>query len=279
MKKRFIRRIPIIVVIAVVIGLLAYAFRPVPIDVDAVTVRRSGFEVTVNDDGETRIREKYVVTSPVAGKLLRVDLHAGDNVSQGETVLFRIEPRDPTPLDARSQAEAEARVRATEAASTLAEARRDHATEAVDLALHEYDRVKKLIEDEAVSQSSFDRAEHGWRMAQAELRSADFALQVAEFEHELANAALVRVRADLDNGEVTPVFPVSSPINGKVLRVFTEDAGVVEPGTPIMELGDPVDLEIEIDVLSSTAVQIQPGATVYIGQLGRRRARRCRADR
>lgn len=266
--KRLRRKIPLIVVVAVVAGLLVYGFWPAPVEVDAVVVQRGSFEITVSDDGETRIREKYIVTSPVAGKLLRVELHAGDAVQRDATVLFRIEPRDPTPLDARTQAEAEARVRAAEAACRVAEARSAQTEEALELAKHHYDRHLRLMKGRTVSQEDFDRAEHGWRMAQADLRSAEFAVRVADFECELAKAALIRSRADMNGGEVQAVFTITSPIDGRVLRVFTEDAGVVEPGTPIMELGDPRDLEIEIDVLSSAAVCIQQGAKVYIDHWG-----------
>lgn len=266
--KRFRRKVPIMVVAVIVAGLLAYGFSPTPVEVDAVAVKRGSFEITVNDDGETRIREKYIVTSPVAGKMLRVELHAGAAVRQRETVLFRIEPRDPTPLDARTQAETEARVRAAEAACKVAEARRSESNEALELAQHEYDRIRDLIDSRAVSQSDFDQAEHGLRMAQADLRSADFTVQVADFECELAKAALIRSRAENNGSEVKPVFTIYSPIDGRVLRVYTEDAGVIEPGTRIMELGDPRDLEIEIDVLSSAAVRIKPGAKVYIDHWG-----------
>lgn len=257
-----------IAVLVVVAGSLVYGFWPAPVEVDAVAVQRGSFEITVNDDGETRIREKYIVTSPVAGKLLRVELHPGDSVLQGTSVLFRIEPRDPTPLDARSQAEAEARVRAAEAACQVAKAGRKESDEALELAKHDYDRSRELVKSRAISQSDFDRAEHGWRMAQADLRSAVFVVQVADFECELARAALVRTRADINGDEVKPVITVTSPIDGSVLRVVTEDAGVVEPGTQIMELGNPIDLELEIDVLSTAAVRIKPGANVYVDHWG-----------
>jgi HlyD family secretion protein len=266
--KRFRRKIPLIVALVVVAGLLVYGFWPAAVQVDAIAVQRGSFEITVNDDGETRIREKYIVTSPVAGKLLRVELHAGDSVRRGTSVLFHIEPRDATPLDARSQAEAEARVRAAEAACQVAQARRKESEEALELAKHEYDRSLPLVKRRAISQSDYDRAEHAWRMAQTDLRSAEFAVQVADFECELAQAALVRTRADMNGSDVKPVITISSPIDGSVLRVFTEDAGVVEPGTQIMELGDPTDLELEIDVLSTAAVRIEPGAKVYVDHWG-----------
>ena len=251
-----------------VVGLLVYGFWPVPVEVDAVVVERGSFEITADDDGETRIREKYIVTSPVAGKLLRVELHAGDPVSKGETLIVRIDPGDPDPLDARSQAEAEARVRVAEAACELAAARRVRSEEALKLAQHDYERSSNLLDKQALPRGEFDRIEHQLHMAQADLRSSEFAVQVADFECEFARAALVRGQQDQDGGQVETMVTVNSPIDGRVLRVFTEDAGVVSKGTPIMELGDPRDLEMVIDVLSTEAVEIKPGARVYIDHWG-----------
>lgn len=266
--KKFWRRLPLIVVIAGVAVLLVYGFSPTRVEVDAVVVERGSFDITVNDDGETRIREKYIVTAPVSGKMLRVELHAGDVVRRGKTVLARIEPGDPEPLDARAQAQAEARVRAAEAACEVATARHKRANEELELTKHDHDRSLDLIEKQAISRSDFDRTEYQFHMAEAGLRSAEFVVRVADFECDLARAALVRSREDLSSSEAATTFALVSPIEGRVLQVFTEDAGVVEPGTRIMELGDPRDLEMEIDVLSTEAVRIQPGATAYVDHWG-----------
>jgi len=263
-------KLPLLIVVAVSAVLLAYGFRPVPVEVDVVVAQRGSFEVTVNDDGETRIREKYIVSSPVIGKLLRVELHAGDMIQQGETVLARIEPTDPTLLDVRSQAEAEARLHAAEAACRQAEAQREQADEALGLAAHQFERAQKLLARQTLSRDEYDRFEHEHQMARANLKSADFAVRVADFERELARAAFVRTR-DADEaagGEHPAPLTIVAPVSGRVLRVFQEDAGVVSPGTQLMELGDPGDLEMEIDVLSTDAVRIQRGARVYVDHWG-----------
>ena len=265
--KRIRRNGLVIAVAAIAVAAIVYGFWPTPVEVDTAIVERGSFEITVNDDGETRIREKYIVTSPVAGKLQRVELQEGDIIRQGETPLVRIEPRDPDPLDARSQAESEARVRAAEANKQVAEARRVQAEEAAKLARDIYDRSLELIQKDTIAQEEFDRSEHGWRMAEADLRSADFSVQVANFELQLAKAALVHTNPDAVE-DLNPVMVIRAPIDGRVLRVFTEDAGVVAPGVQIMELGDPRDLELEIDVLSSAAVRIKPGANVHIEHWG-----------
>ena len=266
--KSFLRKIPLLAVIAGIIGFMWYGFQPVPIRVDVVKVQRGSFDITINDDGETRIREKYIVSSPVAGKLLRIELHAGDTVERGETVLARIEPRDPSLLDARSQAEAEARVRTAEAALKLAESGRGKADAALSLAKHDFDRAYSLRKKQAMSQGDFDAIDHKKQMAEADLRSADFAIHVAKFESELAKAALVRSRQPSGTVDSPAQMTIVSPIGGRVLTVFNEDAGVVTPGTRILELGDPGDMEMKIDVLSTEAVRIKPGAKILVEHWG-----------
>lgn len=278
--KRFTRKLPILVIAGTVVGLLAYGFRPVPVDVDVATVERGSFDITVNDDGETRIREKYIVSAPVAGNLQRIELHAGDPVEHGQTILAQLEPGDPTLLDARSEAQAEARVSAAEAAKELASARLTRANEAHDLAEDDFKRATALLQKKAISRSDYDRVDHQLQMAKADVRSGEFAVRVANFEAELARAALVRTRDDfkaeeplkpgesLHDAVPTTAFTIVSPVSGRVLRVFNEDAGIVAQGTRIMELGDPRDLEMKIDVLSSEAVRIKPGARVFVDHWG-----------
>ncbi len=268
MKKWLSRKLPAVIAAAVILAGLIYGFWPTPTTVDIVSVTEGSFDITVDDDGETRIREKYVVSAPVTGKLARIQLHAGDHVKLGETVLARIEPTDPDLLDARTQAEAEARVRAAEAAREQATARLNHANEELELTHHIYERAQELINTQAISQSEFDRAEHTHRIAQADLRSAEFAVKLGDFELELAKAAFVRTRIDQQDGEHPATLDISAPINGRVLQVFKEDAGVVTPGTALLELGDPSDLEMKIEVLSSDAVRIRPGAKVFVEHWG-----------
>ena len=247
-------------------GLLLYGFWPKPVEVDLVNVTQGSLDVTVNDDGETRIREKFVISAPVTGKMLRIQLHAGDEVEQGVTELLRIEPSAPELLDARTRAEYEARVRAGQAAVEQSQSTVRRANEAWELADHDYERARLLIQSNAISRSEFDTYEHRQQIAKADVTSAELAVKVAQFELETAEAALSRFENDT-NPSTDPVRLVS-PINGKVLNVFREDASVVTPGTALMELGDPHDLEIEIDVLSTDAVKMKPGCKVFIEHWG-----------
>lgn len=266
--KRVLRKLPAVLVAAVVAAALAYGFWPVPIEVDVAAAARGTLQVTVNDDGKTRIREKYIVSAPVSGKLFRVELEAGDSVSAGETVLARIEPSDPTLLDARALAESEARVRAAEASGRQAEAALLRAKEAHELAGHDYARALDLVQTKAIPMAEFDATEHRERMAQADVRSAEFGVSVARFELELAKAALIRTQPPAAESDAEAPLTITSPITGLVLRVFEENAGVVAPGRPILEIGDPHDLEMVIDVLSTDAVKIQPGAKVVVEHWG-----------
>lgn len=265
--KRAVTKLPWMLVVIALTGLLIYGFWPQRVEVDVAQVTRGSLEVTVNDDGETRIREKYVVSTPVAGKLLRVQLHAGDFVEQGVTELARIEPSDPELLDARTQAETEARFRASEASLQQAESTLLRVQEALELADHEYERAKRSLPQKVISRSDFDAAEHRQHIAEADVRSAEFGVKVAGFELEHARAAASRFDAAEQENSRAP-FRLVSPINGKVLRVFQEDTGVVAPSTPLLELGDLHDLELKIDVLSVDAVRVEPGDKLYVDHWG-----------
>lgn len=250
----------------VVVGLLAYAFRPVPVEVDTAPVARGPLVVTVTAEGKTRIRERYVVSAPLAGQLLRIRHRPGDPVSAGETVLAAIEPGDPSLIDARTKAEIEARVKATEAGRLQADAALQRARSAHDLARKQWERVKGLRP--AVSADELDTAEGKERVAADEVRAAEFAVRVAEFEHELAKAARTRTQPRLSADTDPERFEIRSPIGGLVLRVFQESAAVIPGGTRLLELGDPRDLEMEIDVLSTDAVKMKPGARVIVDHWG-----------
>ena len=268
--KRVLRKLPALLILAVVVAALAYGFWPVPVEVDIVVATRGTLQVTVNDDGRTRIREKYIVSAPVSGKLFRVELEEGDAVREGKTVLARIEPSDPTLLDARAVAEAEARVRAAEASGRQAEAALQRAAEAYKLSQHDYERALELIQNKAITESEFDETEHAERMAQADVRSAEFAVAVAQFELDLAKAALIRTQPRSADDNTSATLTILAPVNGRVLRVLQENAGVVTPGTSLLEIGDPHDLEMVIDVLSTDAVKIRPGAKVFVEHWGGR---------
>jgi HlyD family secretion protein len=260
---------------AAVVGGLGYAFLPEPVEVDLATIERGTLRVTVDEDGKTRIREKYVVSAPLVGRLLRINMDPGDPVVAGKTLLATIEPRDPDLLDARAVAQAEARVKAAEATLKKVEPQLEEVRVAQAFAEAEMTRARQAARGNAVSQSELENAELLYRQRSEELRSMRIQEEIARFELEQAEAALLRTRPrDSDaadgksNGNGGWTFTIYSPINGRVLRVFQESAAVVNAGTPLLELGDPLDLEAEVDVLSRDAVQIQPGALVLLEHWG-----------
>jgi HlyD family secretion protein len=189
-------------------------------------------------------------------------------VAAGKTVLTVIEPCDPVLLDERARAEAEARVKANEATVKQASAKLERARAAHSMATTDRDRARRMIGAHSVSQQEYDTAMHNERTAGEELRAAQFAAQVAQFELELAKVALVRSRPR-SPGDVEPWrVEVRSPVDGFVLRVQQESTTVVTPGMKLLELGDPTDLEAEIDVLSHDAVKVVPGAKAFLEHWG-----------
>lgn len=254
-----------------VLSIVAYAFIPAPVLVDVETVRRGNLEVTVEDDGKTRIKEKYIIASPLAGRLARVQLHAGDSVEAGKTVLTTLDPVAPSLLDVRSRAEAQARAKAAELTVKRAQAVLALAQEKSRFTHEEFDRAQALYERNSISHEERDRAENRWIVGREELRMADLSQQIAAYELQQAQAALLHVeRASADELSDPDDWRIDirSPISGQVLRVLQESATVVTTGTPLMEVGDPFDLEVVIDVLSSEAVKIREGNRALLDDWG-----------
>ena len=246
---------------AVVFGLL-----PKPTEVEVATVARKPLTVSVLEEGKTRIRHRYVISPPVAGFLNRVQLRPGARVEAGKTVVATIQPQPASFLDPRARAETEARVKAAEALKMQRDTQIDRARAALDLAQKELKRDNNLKPTGAISMKEFDTAENQVDMLTRELHTSEFALQVANFELDQAKAALLQVESPtLDSVEP---YKVTSPVTGYVLNVYEENARMLTAGTQIMEVGDPTDLEAEIELLSSDAVAVRPGADVSIEQWG-----------
>lgn len=253
--------------IAVIVALVL-ALMPQPVPVDLATVAVAPMQVTVDEEGRTRIRERYVVSSPLMGRLRRITLDAGDRVHADQTVLAVIEPTDPTLLDARALAEAESRVRAAEAAVRQAGASIESAKAAYDLAETELARTSYTFKEGGATQTELDRVRLEERQSYETYRAAQYGQEIAEYELEVARSALLFAKGDTDE-QKSVRMPITSPIDGAVLRVFQESVAVVTPGTPLIEIGDPQDLEIVIDVLSIDGVNIEPGQRVIIEHWGK----------
>jgi HlyD family secretion protein len=251
-------------VLALWVSLVVWGLWPKPVMVETGVIARSPLTVRVSEEGKTRIRNRYVVAAPVGGMMQRVVMRPGDEVKANETVITRIVPQTAPLIDPR------ARIQAQEAVS-MHKANRKRAVEsqaalkiAADLAAVERDRAFAVKERGAVSALDLDRVEAEATAKAAELRAAEFALQV--IDHELAQALAVLEQPA--SGATDPVVEIKSPVTGKVLTVMQESETMMSPGQPIIEIGDPADIEIEAEILSRDAVTIEAGDEVLIEQWG-----------
>lgn len=257
------RIVGIIVVVLLMAG-AAWALWPRPLVVETAEIGRGSLTVVVEEDGTSRIREVFRVSAPVAGRLTRVTLHVGDTVTEGETVAS-IQPSGPGLLDARSRRMAEAAVEAAEAAVSLGEANLAQAEAQRSFAGTELERTTALAERALVSTQVLQRVQLEAATARSAMAAAQASLVMRRQELESARAALIE--GDGGNGE-TCCTDVRAPAGGRVLEVLTESEQVVQPGTPLMDIGDPADLEVVVEVLSSDAVSIAIGADATIERWG-----------
>lgn len=259
-----LRRVALGIGSLLVLGGIAAAFRPRPLEVDVARVSRGDLVVTVDEMGRARVRDRYVVSAPIGGNVLRMELKAGDEIS-ARAVAARIVPMQPMLLDARARAEAQARFAGTEAAQKQTRAAIARAELASQHASEELERARKLAASNAIAPTALTTAELEARLRVEELASARFAERMAANEVETIRAVLRRFDPASASNES---FDVCSPVTGRVLRVLKESAGPVQAGTPLLELGDSSALEIVSDVLSADAVSIAPGAPVKVERWG-----------
>lgn len=257
---------PVITFIAaLIIALLVWGFWPQPVAVEAIAVKRAPLTVTIEEEGRTRVIDRYVISAPVDGVTCRVQLNVGDPVEQGE-VLLGITPLESQVLDSRSRAQANAKVAAANSSLHVAEERARAAAAAAQLAKSEHKRLKPLVDEGVISRDVFDKAVADVNMTSAEKRSTEFNIEVARYELEAAKSVLEYRSANTDEPAIR--VPVRSPITGKILKIAHECAGPVQTGEPLLEVGDPSVLEIEVDVLSADAVKIKPAMKVLFDRWG-----------
>ena len=247
----------------VVAAALVYAFRAEPELVDIAVVTRGPLMVTVDDEGETRVHDVFTVSAPIAGRLQRTPLHVGDPVEAGKTVVARIEPVDPALLDPRARAEAEAGVHTAEAAARYARAERERAIAEHDFATSDVARLRELHNKGVVSQQAIDDGERRVRTASAALDASDAAVKMRNHELARARAALMTPTKDTSDGGCACV-DLHAPVSGRVLAIEEKSETVVQSGTPLIDLGDPLQIEIVADYLSSEAVSLHSGQRAII---------------
>lgn len=245
---------------------IGYGFMPRPVAVELVPAHRGHLAVTVDEEGKTRVRERYVVAAPVAGQARRIILKVGNAVAAGQMVAL-IDPAPAASLDPRTRAQAVARVDAAQAALKVAgENSRSAQAEAV-LAQQELARAESLAKERFVSQAAVDQARARLQAGQATRQAAEYSVQVARHEVEAARTALLQATA-LAKGAPAETMKVIAPVAGHVLAVPHESEGVVQPGQPLVEIGNPQALEVVVEVLSTAAVKIREGSTVLLDRWG-----------
>ena len=260
------RRIIWLAVLLLIVAALVYGFRPQPRLVDVARAIRGPMQVSVEEEGKTRVIDRYDISAPVAGTTCRVDLDVGDQVEKGQA-LITIKPLESQALDPRSRAEAQARVAAAVSALHAAEQAAKSARAEMDLAAKELSRLQPLFEKGHVSQGQLDQAAATVQTTRAASRSAQFSTDVARYEVEAARTALSFTGvSDQANPEAN--VQVRSPIDGRLLAIHQECEGVVAAGQPLMVVGDTRSLEVETDVLSADAVKIKTGMRVEFHRWG-----------
>ncbi|MGD9163747.1 MAG: HlyD family efflux transporter periplasmic adaptor subunit [Chromatiales bacterium] len=252
----------------ILLATLIWAFIPKPIPVDLITLQPAEMTVTVDEEGETRVREVFVLSAPISGRALRIDAEVGDKVVAQQTLIAEIEPTDATLLDPRSEAQARADIRAAEANRVLAEASVKEARVELDFAESELKRARKLRADAVMSERELEDAQRTFRTRQAALETAIANRQARQAELERARAQLISpTEQRLDSAEC-PCVPIRAPVDGLILKILHKSEGVVSAGEPLAEIGDPADLEIVADLLSSDAVKVEPGQRVIVDNWG-----------
>lgn len=244
--------------------LLVLAFRPRPVLVDLAAVSRGPLTVAVRDEARTRVRDIYVVSAPVSGRLLRVGNRAGERVRAG-AVIALLQPAPPTLVDERTRRELQAGIRAADAARALARAELARAEAQLAHARLEAERTETLFAATVASRSALDRARLEVRTAEAALGNARAGVDVREAELQAARARLTGPGVPAATGRA---IAIRAPADGRILRVLQESESVVTPGAPLIEMGDAGDLEVVAELLSSDAARIAAGAPVLIEAWG-----------
>jgi HlyD family secretion protein len=252
------RRIAWLIAAIVVGAIIVFALLPSPLPVEVGRVATGPVQVTIDQEGETRAHDRFIMSAPVPGRLLRVDLEDGDAVKRDE-IVARL---DPLPLSQRERQEILARVETAEAAEHQANAREAHAREDWEQAHRDRERAERLAHEDLIPAQALEIARNADITAAQELDAAKYSAQMANSEVKVARSGLVGL--DANAGRAGPLIQLRAPVAGRVLRVIEKSERVVSAGTPILTLGDSKQLEIVADVLSTDAVNIQPGMPVLL---------------
>jgi HlyD family secretion protein len=277
MPANWTKRIFGVVVIGLIGAALAWFAWPRPLPVDLATVVKGPIEVTADDDGKTHVRHIYTVSAPIAGRVLRIShptgesgpsLHVGDQVTANETVVALMQPTPPSFIDVRSHDQLEAEVLAADAAIQQQKAEVQRLQAALDFSRTEFERAQTLSRTQAISTQAFDKAKFDVATSEAALASAKAQVDVRRSLRESLAARLIDPTNMAASAEPACCVRVLAPASGRVLKIIQDSEAVVLPGAPLVDIGNPLDLEVVADLLSTDAVQIKVGAPVRIDGWG-----------
>lgn len=249
-----------------VLALLVWAFVPESMEVELATVSQGRFERTVQEDGKTRLRDRYVVSTPLTGRVARIDLKQGDDV-QRDAAVATLWPVAPALLDERAREEQRARIGAMEAAVARAKASVERAKAALEQARAELKRSETLAQQGFVSPNQNETGRLTVQLREKELEGAQQEEDAAGHELQQSRVALRQFAQGTEDRQQRP-WVIKAPVSGKVLKVMQQSEGMVMAGTPLMELGDPARLEVAVDILTEDAAQIRPGTLVRLSNWG-----------
>ncbi|MDG4880433.1 HlyD family efflux transporter periplasmic adaptor subunit [Mesorhizobium sp. WSM4884] len=270
MRTNWMKRIGGVAAFGLIAAAAVWFAWPQPIPVDLATVARGLMEVTVDDQAKTQVRHVYTMSAPIAGKVLRISPphHVGDAVVKDETVVAVMQPATPSFHDVRTHEELLAALGAAEAAVTFAEAEVKRLEAALGYSRTELERADKLAKTGAISQGALDKARFEVDTNEAALASAKAQVEVRRNEQAMIQARLGQPADDAAQSDPACCIQLRAPVSGRILKIVQESEGMVQPGAPLVEIGDPLDLQVVADLLSTDAVQIRPGAAVRIDGWG-----------
>ncbi len=260
-----------IILAVTVVGLLTFAFLPEPVKVDIVNVEKGDLLITLEGEGKTRIHDIYIVSTPVDGRVTRIESEPGDLVIASQTIIANMYPANPQFLDKRSETQAKADVEGARAALALSNARVKQVKAQLEFDLSDLKRTQELFKKNNVSQAGLERAELSLKTLKAELETAESNQKVMVSRLEAAKVRLMQPEADelnTDRDEDQCQICIHSPVDGRVLRILHKSESIVPVGTPLVEIGNPADLEVNIEMLSTNAVQVKVGDQALIKRWG-----------
>lgn len=268
MPSKWLKRIAALVVVALIIGGIVYVLWPKPVAVDVAAIDSGPLEVTVDAEGIARIRDIFVVSAPIPGRLDRLPVHLGDRVYVNATEVASIRPTAPAFLDVRTRREFEAAAEAARAAVDLAKARLDGALVSLKMAEADLERAVRLVKGGTISLRAFEQATTTVEGARALVSQSKAELELRQSELESATARLIEPDESMNPQATSCCLTLRAPVNGIVLKLISESEKVVAAGTPLVEIGNPREMEVVIHLLSADAVSIPPGTPATIDGWG-----------